>query len=51
MPSCWREAGVTLLFKNGKKSDAQNYRPVSLTGIVSKIMESILKDIIVQYII
>ena len=47
MPSCWREAGVTPLFKKGKKSEAQNYRPLSLTSIVGKIMESILKDVIV----
>ena len=49
VPSCWREAGVTPLFKKGKKSEAQNYRPVSLTSIVGKIMESILKDVIVNF--
>ena len=49
VPSSWRKAGVTPLFKKGKKSEAQNYRPVSLTSIMGKIMESILKDVIVEF--
>ena len=50
VPDEWKEAGVTPLFKKGKKSDAQNYRPVSLTSIICKIMESILKDEILNHI-
>jgi ribonucleases P/MRP protein subunit RPP40 len=50
VPNEWKEAGVTPLFKKGKKSDAQNYRPVSLTSLVCKIMESILKDEILNHI-
>ena len=44
VPNDWKDAGVTPLFKKGKKSDRQNYRPVSLTSIVCKILESIIKD-------
>ena len=44
VPNAWKEAGVTPLFKKGKKYDRQNYRPVSLTSIVCKILESIIKD-------
>jgi ribonuclease P/MRP protein subunit RPP40 len=50
VPSDWRDAGVTPLFKKGKKSDIQNYRPVSLTSLVCKIMESIIKDDIVEHL-
>ena len=50
VPKEWKEAGVTPLFKKGTKSDAQNYRPVSLTSIVCKTMEAILKDAILAHL-
>jgi ribonuclease P/MRP protein subunit RPP40 len=50
VPTEWKDAGVTPLFKKGKKTDVQNYRPVSMTSIVCKIMESILKDEIVNHL-
>ena len=46
----WREAGVVPLFKKGKKSEPGNYRPVSLTSLIFKIMESILKDSILGHL-
>ena len=36
--------------KKGKKNIAENYRPVSLTSQCSKLMESIIRDEIVQYL-
>jgi ribonuclease P/MRP protein subunit RPP40 len=50
VPSDWKDAGVTPLFKKGNKSDAQNYRPISLTCLVGKILESILKDAILSHL-
>jgi ribonuclease P/MRP protein subunit RPP40 len=50
VPTDWKDAGVIPLFKKGKKFDVQNYRPVSMTSIVCKIMESILKDVIVGHL-
>jgi len=50
VPMEWKEAGVVPLFKKGKKSDAQNYRPVSLTSLLCKIMESLLKDAILVHV-
>jgi hypothetical protein len=40
----WRTANVTSIHKKGTKGDPGNYRPVSLTSIPCKIMESIVKD-------
>jgi len=34
----------TPLHKNGDKNDPANYRPISLTSILCKILESILGD-------
>jgi len=44
VPSEWKLANVTPLFKKGVKWDAKNYRPVSLTCITCKMLESIIKD-------
>ncbi|KAJ7413233.1 hypothetical protein WISP_91538 [Willisornis vidua] len=35
----WKKASVTLVFKKGKKEDAENYQPVSLTSFPRKLME------------
>ena len=46
----WKIANVTPISKKGKKCDAGNYRPVSLTSHVCKILESIIKDSIINHI-
>ena len=42
VPLMWRQANVVPIFKKGDKTVASNYRPVSLTSVVGKIMESII---------
>ena len=46
----WRTASITALFKNGSKTGPLNYRPVSLTCIISKIYEKIIKSSIIHFI-
>jgi Reverse transcriptase (RNA-dependent DNA polymerase)/Endonuclease-reverse transcriptase len=50
VPEDWRTANVAPIFKKGSKSDAGNYRPVSLTSVSSRLMESIIKDQIVSHL-
>ena len=38
----WRDANVAPIFKKGNRHMAENYRPVSLTAVISKIYEHIL---------
>jgi hypothetical protein len=44
VPDDWRTANVTPIFKKGSKADTGNYRPVSLTSVCCKIMESMIRD-------
>ena len=49
LPDDWKHAEVTAIFKKGEKSNPSNYRPVSLTSVVCKIMESFVRDAIQEH--
>ena len=40
----WKLANVVPVHKKGDKSDIENYRPISLTSLVMKVMEKIIRD-------
>jgi len=40
LPSEWKTAHIVPIYKKGSKSDSANYRPVSLTSVACKLMES-----------
>ena len=44
VPEDWKKANVVPIHKKGPKSEAGNYRPVSLTSVCCKVMESVLRD-------
>lgn len=50
VPNDWKCANVTPIYKKGTKRDPGNYRPVSLTSIACKMMESILKEVILSHL-
>jgi hypothetical protein len=39
IPNNWKQANVVPIYKKGNKSEASNYRPVSLLPIISKVLE------------
>ena len=49
LPEIWKCAIVTALFKKGDRKVAGNYRPVSLTCIICKVLESIVREYIVNH--
>ena len=44
LPSDWKLANVVPVHKKGDKSNVENYRPISLTSLVMKVMEKYLRD-------
>ena len=44
VPGDWKLANVTPIYKKGSKNKPENYRPISLTSISCKLMESIIRD-------
>ena len=50
VPPDWRVANITCIHKKGSKSLSSNYRPVSLTSVACKVLESIIKDHIVSHL-
>ena len=51
LPEDWKVANVTPIFKKGSKRLASNYRPVSLTSVVCKMMESLIRDAILEHLL
>ena len=49
LPNQWKVANVRGLFKNWYKTLCSNYRPVSLTSIVCKLLESLIRNAIMQF--
>ena len=51
VPQDWRDANVTPIFKKGAKDQPGNYRPVSLTSVVCKIFEKVIKNKLSNHLI
>jgi hypothetical protein len=51
LPLHWRTANVTPIFKKGNRHDKSNYRPISLTSIICKTLESIIKQHMIKHLI
>ena len=50
VPEDWRIANVAVINKKGPKKECGNYRPVSLTSQVSKVMEILERDAIIDHL-
>ena len=50
VPSDWTKANVSPIFKKGDKSDPANYRPISLTCVLCKVMEHIIASNLTKHL-
>ena len=49
--SKWKEANLTSLFKKGSRNKSENYRPVSLTSVVCKLLETLIREYMVEFLV
>ena len=50
IPSGWKHGRITPVHKSGNKSNPDNYRPISILPIVSKILEKIVNRQLLQHL-
>ena len=50
VPFEWKEANIIPLFKKGSRNKS-NYRPVSLTSVICKLLERLIKDHMVDFLV
>lgn len=50
IPEDWRCAHVCPVFKKGSKMQTNNYRPVSLTCITCKLMETLVREQVIDHL-
>ena len=44
VPLEWKEENIIPLFKKGSRNKSVNYRPVSLTSVICKLLETMIRD-------
>ena len=50
LPHIWKEANVSPIFKKGGESDPANYRLISLTCVLCKVLEHIVASNLTKYL-
>ena len=51
VPSEWKEAKITTVFKKGSRNKPENYRTVSLTSVVCKLLETLIRYHMVEFLV
>ena len=47
----WKEANIAPLFKKGSRNKPEHYRPVSLASVVCKLLETLIRDHMVEFLV
>ena len=50
LPSDWKKANIVPVFKKGNRARVENYRPISLTSVSSKLLEHIIHSMIMDHL-
>ena len=49
IPKEWKKETISAIYKKGNISMAGNYRPMSLTSVVCKLLEKIIREHIIKH--
>ena len=49
LPEAWKQAFIVPVFKKGDRRRVENYRPISLTSVTSKLLEHIIHSSIMDH--
>ena len=50
VPIIMKQANITPIHKGGSRSEAKNYRPISLTSHLTKIFERVIREKLVKFL-
>ena len=50
VPEEWKLGQVVPIYKKGPRCDPSNYRPVSLTSVTAKVLESLVRDALFEHL-
>ena len=45
IPKSWKRAAIIPIYKSGDKTVPSNYRPISLTSVICKVLERIIRKV------
>ena len=51
VPVEWKEANIIPLFKKGSRNKSENYRPVSLTSVICKLLQRLNQYRMVDFLV
>ena len=51
VPFEWKEANIVPLFKKGLRKKSENYRAVSLMSVICKLLERLIKDDMLDFLV
>ena len=51
VPVEWKAVNIIPSFKKGSRNKSENYRPVSLTSVICKLLERLIKDHMVDFLV
>ena len=51
VPFEWKDANIVPLFKKGSRNKSDNYRPVSLMSVIYKLLERLINDHMVDFLV